>query len=290
MKLLRYGAIGYEKPAMLDSDGLIRDLSGHLRDIDTAIFGGNSLARVASLDPSTLSIVDRRERIGMPIKGIGKFVAIGLNYSDHAAESNMPIPSEPIIFSKATSCLSGPNDDVMLPKDSVKSDWEVELGVVIGRTARSVSEKKALEYVAGYLCVNDVSEREYQLERGSQWDKGKGFDTFGPVGPWFVTADEVGDPQNLSMFLKLNDTSMQIGNTKNMIFGVAALVSYVSRCMTLYPGDLITTGTPPGVGLGQKPKPIFLKAGDRMQLGIEKLGEQSQRVVAFRDLGEQVLF
>lgn len=289
MKLLRYGAIGHEKPAMLDSNGAIRDLSGHLRDIDTAIFGGNALARVASLDPSILSVVDGSERICVPIKGIGKFVAIGLNYSDHAVESRMPIPTEPIIFSKATSCLSGPNDDVMLPKDSVKGDWEVELGVVIGRTARSVSEKRALDHVAGYLCVNDVSEREYQLERGSQWDKGKGFDTFGPVGPWFVTADEVGDAQNLSMFLKVNDKTMQTGNTKNMIFGVAQLVSFVSRCMTLYPGDLLTTGTPSGVGVSQRPKPIFLKVGDRMQLGIEKLGEQNQRVVAFRDLGEEVL-
>jgi 2-keto-4-pentenoate hydratase/2-oxohepta-3-ene-1,7-dioic acid hydratase in catechol pathway len=288
MKLLRYGAIGHEKPAMLDSKGAIRDLSGHLADIDTAIFGGNALARIASLDPSTLSVVDESVRIGVPIKGIGKFVAIGLNYSDHAVESRMAIPTEPIIFSKATSCLSGPNDDVMLPKDSVKGDWEVELGVVIGRTARSISEKRALDHVAGYLCVNDVSEREYQLERGSQWDKGKGFDTFGPVGPWFVTSDEVGDPQNLSMFLKVNDKTMQTGNTRNMIFGVAQLVSFVSRCMTLYPGDLLTTGTPSGVGVGQKPKPIFLKAGDRMQLGIEKLGEQNQRVVAFRDLGEEV--
>jgi 2,4-didehydro-3-deoxy-L-rhamnonate hydrolase len=289
MKFLRCGPLGQEKPAIIDAGGMTRDLSAHIPDITPEIFSGDALQRIAALDLASLPKVAQGGRLGVPIRGIGKFVAIGLNYSDHAAEAKMPVPSEPIIFSKATSCLCGPNDDVMLPKDSKKSDWEVELGIVIARTARSVSEAHALDYVAGYVCVNDVSEREWQIERGSQWDKGKGFDTFGPVGPWLVTPDEVGDPQNLSMFLNLNGKAMQFGNTKTMIFGAAKLVSYISQCMTLYPGDLITTGTPPGVGMGQKPAPIFLKAGDQMHLGIEKLGEQRQHVVAFRDLGDKVL-
>jgi 2-keto-4-pentenoate hydratase/2-oxohepta-3-ene-1,7-dioic acid hydratase in catechol pathway len=233
-------------------------------------------------------MVDGQPRYGAPVKGIGKFIAIGLNYSDHAAESNMPIPKEPVVFTKAISCLSGPNDDVMLPKDSLKSDWEVELGFFMGRVARNVSEDRALDYVAGYALVNDVSERQWQLERGVQWDKGKGFDTFGPVGPWLVTGDEVGDPQQLQMFLDLNGKRMQTGTTQTMIFNVRQLIAYLSRCMTLYPGDLITTGTPPGVGMAIKPTPVFLKPGDTMHLGIEKLGEQTQKVIAWRDLGETV--
>jgi 2-keto-4-pentenoate hydratase/2-oxohepta-3-ene-1,7-dioic acid hydratase in catechol pathway len=215
---------------------------------------------------------------------VGKFIAIGLNFADHAAESNMPIPSEPIVFMKATTCIQGPNDEVMIPKDSVKTDWEVELGVVIGKTARYVEEADALDYVAGYCTINDVSEREFQLERGSQWDKGKGCDTFGPIGPWLVTKDEVGDVQNLDMWLDVNGKRMQTGNTRTMVFGCATLISYLSRFMTLSPGDVITTGTPPGVGLGFKP-PIFLKAGDKISLGIEKLGEQHQTVVGWRRLG-----
>lgn len=228
--------------------------------------------------------VEGPQRYGPPIVGSQKFLAIGLNFADHAAESNMPVPDEPILFTKATSCIQGPDDEVMLPKDLVKSDWEVELGVVIGKTARYVDEDKALEHVAGYVTINDLSEREYQLERGSQWDKGKGCDTFGPIGPWLVTGDEVGDPQNLDMWLEVNGKRMQTGNTRTMVFGVANLVSYVSRFMTLVPGDIITTGTPPGVGLGFKP-PIYLKAGDTITLGIEKLGEQRQSVVGWRHLG-----
>jgi 2,4-didehydro-3-deoxy-L-rhamnonate hydrolase len=289
MKLLRYGVRGKERPGMLDPEGIVRDLSKHTADLNPGSLTAANLARLAAIDPNTLPAVTMSARIGVPINGIGKFIAIGLNYSDHAAESNLPIPSEPIVFTKAISCLNGPNDDVMLPQDAVKGDWEVELGVIIGRTTRSVAEGAALDHVAGYVLVNDVSERHYQLERGSQWDKGKGFDTFGPVGPWLVTADEVGDPQSLAMFLNVNGKRMQTGNTRNMIFSVRQLVSYVSRCMTLYPGDLLITGTPPGVGMGHKPTPIFLVAGDTMHLGIDKLGEQTQRVVAWRHLGEEVL-
>jgi 2-keto-4-pentenoate hydratase/2-oxohepta-3-ene-1,7-dioic acid hydratase in catechol pathway len=228
-------------------------------------------------------------RLGVPVKGIGKFIAIGLNYADHAKEAQLAIPTEPPVFTKAISCLCGPDDDVMLPKGALKGDWEVELGVILGRTVRYVSEAQALASVAGYVLVNDVSERAFQMERGTQWDKGKGCDTFGPVGPWLVTPDEVGDPQNLSMFLNLNGRRMQTGHTRNMIFNVAQLIAYVSEFMTLYPGDLLTTGTPAGVGMGRKPTPLFLKAGDVMHLGIEKLGEQKQRVVAWRHLGEMVL-
>ncbi len=281
MKLLRYGPVGQEKPGLLDAAGAIRDLSGHIGDITPAELSPESLRRLAAIDPQSLPTVEGQPRYGAPLSGVGKFLAIGLNFSDHAAESNMPVPAEPIIFAKATTCIQGPNDEVMLPRDSVKSDWEVELGVVIGKTARYVEQADALDHVAGYLVVNDLSEREYQLERGGTWDKGKGCDTFGPIGPWLVTSDEVGDPQDLDMFLDLNGRRVQTGNTRTMVFGVAELVSYCSRFMTLAPGDIITTGTPPGVGLGMTP-PLFLKAGDTMRLGIAKLGEQAQTVVPFR--------
>jgi len=238
------------------------------------------------LNSKELPLVGGAPRLGVPVGGIGKFIAIGLNYADHAKEANLPIPTEPPLFTKAISCLNGPNDEVMLPKDSVKGDWEVELGVIIGSTARYVSEENALDLVAGYVLANDVSERAFQLERGTQWDKGKGCDTFGPVGPWLVTADEVGDPQNLEMFLNLNGRRMQTGNTRRMIFPVRQLIAYVSRFMTLVPGDLLITGTPPGVGMGHKPNPIFLAVGDEMHLGIEKLGEQRQKVAAWRHLGD----
>ena len=289
MKLLRYGPVGNEKPAVIGAGGAMFDLSGQLDDLTPASLRPDVLSRLAKLDLASLTPIAPPVRIGVPLRGIGKFLGIGLNYSDHAAESKMAVPTEPIIFTKATSCLVGPNDDVMLPKDSRKADWEVELGVVIGRTARYVTESEALSFVAGYVLVNDVSEREYQLERGSQWDKGKGFDTFGPVGPWLVTADEVADPQSLSLFLNVNGRRMQTGNTKTMIFSVRQLVSYVSTCMTLFPGDLVTTGTPPGVGMGIKPQPVFLRAGDSMHLGIDKLGEQRQRVVAWHHRGEEIL-
>jgi 2-keto-4-pentenoate hydratase/2-oxohepta-3-ene-1,7-dioic acid hydratase in catechol pathway len=246
-----------------------------------------SLARLAALNSKELTLVGGAPRLGVPVKGIGKFIAIGLNYADHAKEANFATPTEPPMFTKAISCLNGPNDEVMLPKGSVKGDWEVELGIIFGRTARYVSEERALETVAGYVVANDVSERAFQLEHGNQWDKGKGCDTFGPVGPWLVTPDEVGDPQNLQMFLNVNGQRMQAGNTQRMIFTVQQLITYVSRFMTLYPGDLLITGTPPGVGMGHKPNPIFLKAGDEMHLGIDKLGEQRQRVVAWRHLGDE---
>jgi 2,4-diketo-3-deoxy-L-fuconate hydrolase len=288
MKLLRYGPPKGEKPGLLDSQGVIRDLSGHIPDVSPETVTPEGLARIAALDSDALPRVAGIPRIGVPVKGISKFIAIGLNYADHAKEAHLPIPTEPPMFTKAISCLSGPNDDVMLPKDSLKSDWEVELGVIIGRTARYVSEDHALQYVAGYVLANDVSERAFQMERGTQWDKGKGCDTFGPVGPWLVTADEVGEVQKLELFLNLNGHRMQTGNTQRMIFPVRHLIAYVSQFMTLYPGDLLITGTPPGVGLGHKP-PLFLKAGDVMHLGIEKLGEQKQKVVAWHDLGEEVL-
>jgi len=284
MKLLRYGPAGHEKPGLLDASGAIRDLSGQIADITPAQLSSQAIKDLRAIDPQSLPKIDGPQRYGAPVSGTRKFLAIGLNYADHAAESKMPIPPEPILFTKATSCIQGPNDDVMLPRDSVKSDWEVELGVVIGRTARYVEEAEALSYVAGYLTINDLSEREFQLERGTQWDKGKGCDTFGPIGPWLVTSDEVGDPQNLDLWLDVNGRRMQTGNTRTMIFSVANLVSYISRFMTLEPGDIITTGTPPGVGLGMKP-PVYLKAGDVIRLGIEKLGEQQQRVVPWRRLG-----
>ncbi|WP_338575210.1 fumarylacetoacetate hydrolase family protein [Brevundimonas olei] len=282
MKLLRYGPMGQERPGLLDEDGVIRDLSAHIPDIGPDQLSPTALAALAGLDTAALPIVDGAPRYGPPVTGTRKFIAIGLNFADHAAESGAPVPEEPIVFTKATSCIQGPNDIVMLPQGSVKSDWEVELGVVIGTTARYVEEAKALDHVAGYVLINDLSEREYQLERGGSWDKGKGCDTFGPIGPWLVTADEVGDVQSLGMWLDVNGQRMQTGNTATMVFGVAALVAYVSRFMTLEPGDIITTGTPPGVGLGMKPTPVYLKPGDTMRLGIEKLGEQQQSVIAWR--------
>ena len=281
MKLLRYGPVGTEKPGLLDADGRIRDLSMYIKDLDGSQLSQAALATLAKLDPASLPLVSGTPRLGVPIASVGKFIAIGLNFADHAAESNLPIPKEPIVFAKTTSSLSGPNDEVMLPQESVKSDWEVELGIVIGSRASYVSEADALAHVAGYCLINDVSEREYQLERGGTWDKGKGCDTFGPVGPWLVTSDEVGDPQDLGMWLDLNGTRMQTGSTKTMIFGCATIVSYVSRFMTLLPGDIITTGTPPGVGMGKKPDAIYLKPGDVMTLGIDKLGSQRQEVVAW---------
>jgi 2-keto-4-pentenoate hydratase/2-oxohepta-3-ene-1,7-dioic acid hydratase in catechol pathway len=280
MKLLRHGPKSHPKPALLDAQGQVRDLSALLPDITPATLSPASLAALASVDVATLPVVPQGE-LQVPWSGMGKFICIGLNYSDHAAETGAAIPKEPIIFMKPTSAAVGCNHDVVLPQGSVKSDWEVELGVVIGSTARYVSEADALKHVAGYCVVNDVSEREYQIERGGTWDKGKGCDTFGPVGPWMVSADEVADPQNLAMWLDVNGHRWQNGSTKTMIFGVAHLVSYVSRFMTLYPGDLITTGTPPGVGLGAKPNPVFLKPGDVMRLGIAGLGEQQQTVYAW---------
>jgi 2,4-didehydro-3-deoxy-L-rhamnonate hydrolase len=287
MKLLRYGPSNREKPGLLDSDGDIRDLSAHIDDISPLTVTPQSLARLAALNSKELPLVGGKPRLGLPVKGIGKFIAIGLNYADHAKEANFAMPAEPPMFTKAISCLNGPNDDVMLPKDSSKGDWEVELGVILGSTARYVSEERALETVAGYVVANDVSERAFQLEHGTQWDKGKGCDTFGPVGPWLVTADEVGDPQNLGMFLNVNGRRMQTGNTQRMIFTVRQLITYVSRFVTLYPGDLLITGTPPGVGMGHKPDPIFLEVGDEMHLGIDRLGEQRQKVVAWRHLGDE---
>ena len=285
MKLLRYGPAGREQPGILDSQGQIRALSGRHADFGPEHLSPASLQALAAIDPTSLPVVSGNPRLGLPFAGTRKFIAIGLNYADHAAESNLPIPTEPVIFTKAVSCLQGPNDAVMIPKDSKKTDWEVELGVVIGTTARYVEESEALEYVAGYAVVNDVSEREYQIERGGTWDKGKGCDTFGPVGPWLVTRDEVGDVQNLGMWLDVNGQRMQTGSTKTMIFGVATLVSYISRFLTLEPGDVITTGTPPGVGMGKKPQSIYLQAGDNIRLGIEKLGEQQQQVIAWRRPG-----
>ncbi|WP_423210930.1 ureidoglycolate lyase [Paracoccus yeei] len=279
MKLLRYGPEGQEKPGLLDADGRIRDLSGQVPDIAGNVLTPDGLERLAALDPASLPVVEGSPRIGACVGQVRKFIAIGLNYADHAAESGMAVPSEPVVFSKWTSCIVGPDDDVVLPPGSRKSDWEVELGVVIGKTARQVSEAEALDHVAGYCVVNDVSEREWQLERGNTWDKGKGFDTFGPIGPWLVTRDEVPDPQDLSMWLEVDGKRYQDGSTKTMVFGVAALVAYCSRLMTLLPGDVITTGTPPGVGMGQKP-PVYLKGGEVMRLGIEGLGEQTQRVRA----------
>ena len=281
MKLMRYGAKGAEKPALIDANGAVRDLSGVLPDITGATLSKDGLATLAAVDIASLPVVENPGRIAPPWKGVGKFLCVGLNYADHAAESGMAVPAEPVLFMKATSAVIGANDAVVLPQDSKKSDWEVELGVVIGTTARYVSEADALSHVAGYCVVNDLSEREYQLERGGQWDKGKGCDTFGPIGPWLVTSDEVADPQNLGLWLEVNGKRVQDGNTKTMVFGVANLVSYISRFMTLYPGDIISTGTPPGVGMGQKPSAVYLKPGDTMRLGITGLGEQQQTVHAW---------
>jgi 2-keto-4-pentenoate hydratase/2-oxohepta-3-ene-1,7-dioic acid hydratase in catechol pathway len=280
MKLLRYGPAGQEKPGLFDADGTIRDLSGVLHDLDGNGISPASLERLAALDVRNLPVVAGNPRLGVPVAAVGKFIAIGLNYTDHAKEADMAIPSEPVVFMKAISCLCGSNDDVIQPKHSTKIDWEVELGIVIGSKAQYVSVERALDHVAGYCVVNDVSERNYQLERGGQWDKGKSFDTFGPVGPYLVTKDEVDDVHNLDLWLDVNGQRMQTGNTRTMIFDCARIVSYLSECMTLMPGDLICTGTPPGVGLGMKP-PHFLKVGDVMTLGIEKLGEQRQQLVPF---------
>ena len=281
MKLLRFGPKGHEKPGLLDANGILRDLSGLLPDLTSAHLGRAWLDRLASADPARLPAVEGPVRMAPVVADIGKMICVGLNYSDHAAESGMEVPSEPVLFTKATSAIIGCNDPVVLPRGSVKSDWEVELGVVIGTRARYVDEEHALDHVAGYCVVNDLSEREYQLERGGQWDKGKGCDTFGPVGPWLVTADEVPDPQNLDMWLEVNGKRYQSGNTRTMVFTVAQLVSYISRFMTLNPGDVISTGTPPGVGLGQKPEPVYLRAGDRIALGIQGLGQQNQTVHAW---------
>ena len=281
MKLVRYGNPGKEKPGLIDAQGQLRDLSAIVKDIGPDQLGDVALAQLHKLNPEKLPLVKGKPRLGSPVGGVGKFIGIGLNYADHAAEAGMPIPPEPIVFMKATTCIQGPHDAVMLPKGSKKSDWEVELGVVIGTRARYVTQKDALKFVAGYCTINDISEREYQIERGGSWDKGKGCDTFGPLGPWLVTRDEVPNPQKLAMWLDLNGQRTQTGSTKTMIFSVAKIVSYVSQFMTLMPGDVITTGTPPGVGMGMKP-PLFLKKGDVMTLGIEGLGEQRQEVVAFK--------
>jgi len=275
MKLLRYGAPGAEKPAMLDADGQIRDLSGHIRDIGGRDIDPAALVALAKLDPASLPLVAGTPRIGPCVGGTGKFICIGLNYADHAAESGMAVPPEPVIFMKATSAIVGPNDDLLIPRGSEKTDWEVELGVVIGKTAKYVSEADALDYVAGYCTVHDVSERAFQIERSGQWTKGKSCDTFGPIGPWLVTKDEVADPQNLGLWLKVNGQTVQNGTTKTMVYGAAFLVSYLSQFMSLHPGDIISTGTPPGVGMGMNP-PRYLKPGDVVELGIEGLGSQKQ--------------
>ncbi|HET9042460.1 MAG TPA: fumarylacetoacetate hydrolase family protein [Burkholderiales bacterium] len=280
MKLCRWGKNGYEKPGMIDSQGMLRDLSGVLANIDQDTISPKGLARLRKIRPESLPLIKTEPRFGVPYTGITKFVAIGLNYSDHAAESGLPVPSEPVVFMKATTSISGPNDDVVQPRSSTKLDWEVELGVVIGTKAQYVAEEKALEHVAGYCIVNDVSERSFQMAT-SQWDKGKGCDTFGPIGPWLVTTDEIPNPQTLEMWLDVNTERMQTGNTRTMIFSVARIVSHLSQYMTLMPGDIITTGTPPGVGMGKKPEPVWLKPGDVMTLGIQGLGEQRQRVVAY---------
>ncbi|NYT77779.1 fumarylacetoacetate hydrolase family protein [Alcaligenaceae bacterium] len=279
MKLLRFGPVGQEKPAMLDSNGICRDLSSVIDDITAETLSPAGLAALRAIDPNTLPKVADTGRIGVPLRNPGKFLCVGLNYSDHAAETGADVPEEPILFNK-WSRPSGANDPIVLPRTSTKTDWEVELGVIIGTKARYVSMDDALSYVAGYCVINDVSEREYQLERGGTWDKGKGCDTFGPIGPWLVTADEVGDPQNLDMWLDVNGKRYQNGNTRTMIFNIASLVHYISQFTTLYPGDLISTGTPPGVGLGQKP-PVYLRDGDTVTLGIQGLGEQTQRVSAW---------
>jgi len=279
MKLLRYGPPGAEKPALLDANGDIRCLSSVVRDIDGFALSDAALQMIRGLDPKTLPKVDKNVRIGACVARPVNYVCIGLNYSDHAAETNNPIPKEPIIFLKSLGALCGPNDDVLMPRGSKKLDWEVELGIVIGKRARYVPEHDAMDHIAGYCVCNDVSEREYQIERGGTWDKGKGCDTFGPTGPWVVTRDEVSDPQNLPLWCEVDGQRMQDGSTKTMIFGCRKLVSYVSHFITLHPGDIISTGTPPGVGMGKKPDPIFLKIGQTMRLSVEGLGVQTQRVV-----------
>jgi 2-keto-4-pentenoate hydratase/2-oxohepta-3-ene-1,7-dioic acid hydratase in catechol pathway len=279
MKLLRYGPVGGEKPGILDSRGHLRDLSAHIDDIAGAVLTPEGLDHLRRLNPESLPVVTGSPRIGACVGRIGKFICVGLNYADHAAESGMPVPPEPVLFMKATSAVCGPNDDVIIPKGSLKTDWEVELGVVIGTRAKYVTEAEALNHVAGYCVVNDVSERAFQAERAGQWTKGKSCDNFGQTGPWLVTRDMVADPQNLGMWLTLNGKTMQDGSTKTMVYGVAHLVSYLSQFFTLYPGDIISTGTPPGVGLGMKP-PLYLKPGDVVELGIEGLGQQRQQVIA----------
>ncbi|WP_186122140.1 ureidoglycolate lyase [Burkholderia gladioli] len=276
MKLLRYGPVGQEKPGLLDAGGRIRDLSAVIPDLAGEALSDAALARLRALDPASLPLVPGEPRIGACVGQIGKFVCIGLNYADHAAESGLPVPSEPVVFAKWTSAVCGPNDGIEIPRDSLKTDWEVELGVVIGRPCKNVDEADALDYVAGYCVINDVSEREWQIERGGQWDKGKGFDSFGPIGPWLVTRDEVPDPQQLSLWLEVDGHRYQDGSTRTMIFGVAEVIAYLSRCMSLQPGGVISTGTPPGVGMGVKPAPVYLKPGQTVRLGIDGLGEQRQ--------------
>ena len=278
MKLLRFGEMGQEKPGILDSNGNIRDLSGHISDINGETLSEDGLKKISSIDQMSLPIVPEGTRLGACVGSIGKFLCIGLNYSDHAAESGMPVPKEPILFSKATSAVVGPNDDVEIPRNSVETDWEVELGIIIGKKAKYITEENVEEYIAGYCVVNDVSEREFQLKKEGQWTKGKSCDTFGPTGPYLVTKDEIPDVQNLNMFLDVNGKRMQNGSTKTMIFSANYIVYYLSQFMSLNPGDVIATGTPPGVGGGMKP-PVFLKAGDKMTLGIDGLGEQNQTCV-----------
>jgi len=279
MKLLRYGESGQEKPGLLDSDGNIRDLSAHVSDISGDSVTEDQLLMLSQLEQDKLPLVEGNPRIGPCVANVGKFICIGLNYSDHAAETGNKIPREPIVFFKATSAICGPNDDIEIPRTSTKTDWEVELGVVIGKHTKYIDEADALDHVAGYCLVNDVSERDFQAKRSGQWVKGKSADTFGPIGPWMVTKDEITDPQNLSMYLDVNGERRQTGSTATMVYGVAHVVAYLSQFMSLQPGDVIATGTPPGLGLGIKPEPIFLKAGDTMELGIEGLGVQNQRTV-----------
>ena len=281
MKLLRYGPVGAEKPGILDSRGHLRDLSAHVDDIAGVVLTPEGLDHLRSINPESLPVVTGSPRIGACVGQIGKFICVGLNYADHAAESGLAVPPEPVLFMKATSAVCGPNDDVIIPKGSLKTDWEVELGVVIGREARYVDEAQAMAHVAGYCVINDVSERAFQIERAGQWVKGKSADTFGPTGPWMVTADEVPDPQNLQMWLEVNGHRYQNGSTKTMVYGVRHLVSYISQFMSLQPGDVISTGTPPGVGMGQKPAPVYLRPGQVMTLGIDGLGEQRQTTRAW---------
>ncbi len=286
MKLLRYGPVGQEKPGLLDSDGVVRDLSSFTADTTGDVLSPVSLAKLAAIDPKSFPAVVSQPRLGTPVARTGKFIAIGLNFADHAAESNLPVPSEPTVFTKAISCIVGPNDDITIPRGSVKTDWEVELGFVVGTRASYVTKERALEHIAGFVLINDVSERAFQIERGGTWDKGKGCDTFGPIGPWLVTRDEVGDAQQLGMWLDVNGQRRQTGNTNTMVFDCATILSYpsyLSEFMTLMPGDIVTTGTPPGVGMGIKPNAVYLKAGDVVTLSIDKLGQQQQRVVAWKE-------